>query len=107
MGFLDSVKEMEITAGVALAEQTPGSLLIDVRSPQEYSDGHLAGSINLPLQSLKSVEEAAPDKSTPLFIYCLSGGRSKKAARALGTLGYTNVTSIGGVNQWNGPLEKS
>ena len=99
------MKELDIASGVELWGRTEGGLLIDVRSPKEYGEGHIPGSINVPLQALASLEETA-DKAAPLFLYCLSGGRSRKAAVALEKLGYTDVTTIGGIDKWTGPVER-
>ena len=99
------MKEMDIMSGVEQFAQTQGSMLVDVRSAKEYDEGHIAGSVNVPLQELQAMTRQV-DRNTPLFLYCLSGGRSKKAALALETAGYVDVTTIGGIQQWTGPVEK-
>src|SRR5688572_17949871 len=56
---------------------TPNAQLVDVRTPEEYNEGHLKGSININYQGNSFAEEVAKlDKTKPTFVYCRSGGRS-------------------------------
>jgi len=71
--------------------------LIDVRTPEEYRQGCIAGSINVPLATISSYRG---DKNTQIFVYCQGGGRSIKAKQALIAAGYTKVTNIGGISGW-------
>ena len=96
----------DIKAGVKEFDSTEGALLLDVRTVDEYAEGHIPGSINIPLDTVASVLERIPDKDTPLFVHCLSGGRSGKAVAFLKKLGYTQVKNIGGINLYNGPVER-
>lgn len=73
------------------------AILIDVRSSQEYDEGHLNNSINIPLYNLKNeIEENVKNKSNLIILYCSSGGRSKKAKTELEELGYLNVYNLEG-----------
>lgn len=92
--------------GLQLAKQTPGSLIVDVRNPDEYSKGHIPSSMNIPINTITGIEKIITDKNTPLFLYCLSGSRSKRACKFLEKIGYTNVTNMGGISDYNGPTEK-
>lgn len=76
--------------------------LLDVREREEYREGHLANAISLPRGFLEiRVEEAVPDKSTPIIAYCAGGVRSLIAARTLKEMGYENVVSMsGGYTAW-------
>ena len=96
----------DINAGVKEFESTEDAVLLDVRTVDEYAEGHIPGSINIPLDTVASVLERIPDKDTPLFVHCLSGGRSGKAVSFLKKLGYTQVKNIGGINLYNGPVER-
>lgn len=96
----------DINAGVKEFESTEGAVLLDVRTVDEYAEGHIPGSINIPLDTVPTVLERIPDKDTPLFVHCLSGGRSGKAVAFLKKLGYTQVKNIGGINLYNGPVER-
>ena len=77
-------------------------VLLDVREKEEYRDGHLAGALSLPRGFLEiRVEEALPDRSTPIVAYCAGGTRSLIAARTLREMGYENVISMsGGFTGW-------
>ena len=93
----------DINRGVEEFRNIPGALLLDVRTPEEFREGHIPGSRNLPLQNL---EEAAIETETvPVFLYCRSGNRSATAARILRSMGYRNVTDLGGISAWRGDLE--
>lgn len=76
--------------------------LLDVREKNEWDEGFIPGATHLPRGFLESrVEEAVPDKETPLVVYCAGGVRSAFAAKTLLEMGYTNVWSvIGGYGGW-------
>ncbi len=80
--------------------------LIDVRSKEEYRDGHIPGSLHLPLDLISNIGRLVPEKDARLFVYCLSGGRSRLACTQLARLGYSDVTNIGGIMQWKGKIER-
>jgi len=76
-----------------------GPKIIDVRSPHEYADGHLAGAINIPYDQIgQRISQVTTNKSEPLLIHCRSGGRSAMAKAALQARGYTNVTDLGSMD---------
>ena len=78
-------------------------LLLDVRTQEEYEDGHIPGAICIPNETIGSGEiPALPDKEQLILVYCRSGNRSKQAAEKLAGLGYTNVLEFGGINTWTG-----
>jgi molybdopterin/thiamine biosynthesis adenylyltransferase/rhodanese-related sulfurtransferase len=76
--------------------------LIDVREPDEHAQGMIPGTLHIPRGFLElRIERNVPDRETPVVIYCPSGTRSVLAARSLGELGYTNVSSLaGGFTGW-------
>ena len=106
MGFFDFLRGPDIDAGVEQCRQTPGALLLDVRTEGEYAEGHIPGAKNLPLQSLEGIASVAPAKDTPLFLYCRSGARSGQATSQLQRMGYTRVTNIGGIMSYQGKVER-
>ena len=106
MGFFDFLRRPDMDAGVEQCRQTPGALLLDVRTEGEYAEGHIPGAKNLPLQSLAGIAAVAPAKDTPLFLYCRSGARSGQAASQLQRMGYTRVTNIGGIMNYQGKVER-
>lgn len=105
MGFLNMFGGADINSGVRDFQAASGAVLLDVRSAGEYSEGRIPGSINVPLNTLPTIEGKVPDKNTPLFVYCLSGARAGRAVAFLEKQGYTNVRNIGGINLYNGPIE--
>jgi sulfur-carrier protein adenylyltransferase/sulfurtransferase len=77
-------------------------LLVDVREPDEWEEGHIPGAVHIPRGRLESrVEGLVPDKERALVVYCSVGSRSAFAAKALGEMGYENVVSLaGGFTDW-------
>ncbi|MDO4906230.1 rhodanese-like domain-containing protein [Neisseria sp.] len=70
---------------------------IDVRSPEEYRQGHLQGALNIPADKIGAeIAAASPDKNAPVNLYCRSGRRAEAALQVLKKMGYTNVTNHGG-----------
>ena len=102
MGFFDLFKQNDINQGVKDYHNIPGAVLLDVRTPQEYREGHIPGSKNVPLQQLDKLEELTENKDTVLYVYCHSGARSRQAASLLQDMGYSNVTNIGGIAAYSG-----
>lgn len=98
----DSVPEVTIDEVQAQMENGARPTLLDVREREEYREGHLEGSVPLPRGFLEMrIEEAVPDKGTPIVAYCAGGVRSLIAARTLKEMGYENVTSMsGGYTAW-------
>ena len=105
MGIFDFFKQPDINQGVQEYKNAAGAVLLDVRSPQEYREGHIPGSQNVPLQQLDKVEEVTKNKDTILYVYCHSGARSKQAVSLLQAMGYTNVHNIGGIATYSGKVE--
>ncbi len=74
--------------------------IIDVREPEEYSESHADGAINIPLGDILNGDYSKIDKTKPIYVYCKSGVRAGKAKVALENAGYKNVTSLGGLGDW-------
>ena len=96
---------ININQGVVDYHNTPDSILLDVRTPQEYREGHIPGSKNIPLQTIDKVDAVVENKDTALYVYCYSGARSRQAASMLQHMGYTNVNNIGGIAAYRGKVE--
>ncbi len=92
----------DINKGVEEWKNTEGAVLLDVRTAEEYAGRHIEGSINIPLDGLDAIKKSLPDKTTPLFVYCLSGGRSARAVAYLKENGYSRVYDIGGISGYKG-----
>ena len=70
---------------------------IDVRTPEEFKEGHLKDAVNIPVDQIGArIGSVSPDKSAPVNLYCRSGRRSEAAWQELKKMGYTNVTNHGG-----------
>ena len=106
MGFFDFFKQPDIDQGVKQYQTTPGAVLLDVRTPQEYRSGHIPGSKNVPLQTIDKVASVAENKDTVLYVYCQSGARSRQATNVLRGMGYTKVNNIGGIAAYSGKVTR-
>jgi len=76
--------------------------LVDVRTPQEYAEGHIDGALNINVQSddFKELAQRKLSKDSTVLVYCLSGRRSLHAAEILTGLGYKVVNLKGGIIEW-------
>ncbi|MBP1757491.1 MAG: pspE, partial [Firmicutes bacterium] len=84
-----------------LLKDNPNAILLDVRTADEYAQGHIADSQLLPVEELANrTGELPADKATPIIVYCRSGRRSALAATQLVDLGYTQVFDLGGIQSW-------
>lgn len=95
---------IDINEGLEEIKNIPNVLLIDVRRPEEYSTGHIAGSINIPLSDIDEVTDITDELDTPIALYCKSGSRAIQAMQELNVIGYDNVASIGGIDKYKGKL---
>ena len=85
----------------ALMDSEEGYIILDVRTPEEFAAGHIAGAILIPDYEIgEKAESILTDKDQLILVYCRSGRRSKNAANELATLGYTNIKEFGGINDW-------
>lgn len=74
-----------------------GAVLLDVRSAQEYQEGHLEGAILVPEYEIeKNIEKILPNKQQEIVVYCQSGNRSKKACKTMRLKGYENLYNLKG-----------
>ena len=78
-----------------------GYIILDVRTQEEYDEGHIPGAIVISHEEIaEKAEGVLTDKNQLLLVYCRSGRRSKLAAEALVELGYTNIKEFGGIIDW-------
>lgn len=77
-------------------------ILLDVRENDEWENGHIKGAIHIPLHELEDKNLAGLSKGGEIYTYCQSGGRSEEAKEILEGLGFSKVTNIGGIVQWQG-----
>lgn len=102
-GFLFSCKqarEMPITE--LSSDELENAVVIDVRTPEEYEEGHLEGALNLNWYDASFVQQLEGiDKDQKVYVYCKVGGRSASAAKLLDSLGYKEVVDLtGGYDAW-------
>ena len=80
-------------------------ILLDVRTEEEYAEGHIPGAINIPNEDIGTDElPQLSDKAQVILVYCRSGRRSKEAAEKLAALGYTHILEMGGIMTWTGEV---
>lgn len=88
--------------------ETPGDyIILDVRRPDEFAEGHIPGAINFANEDIDGSDIGVlPDKDQIIYVYCRSGNRSKQASEKLINMGYTNIIEFGGILDWSGDIEK-
>ena len=94
---------LNITAEEArkLMDSEKDRIILDVRSREEYDQGHIPGAILIPDTEIEAkAADLLPDKDQLILVYCRSGRRSKLAAPTLADLGYTNIREFGGILDW-------
>ncbi|MBS5794070.1 MAG: rhodanese-like domain-containing protein [Clostridiales bacterium] len=75
--------------------------VLDVRTEEEFNEGHIDNAISLPLDQINGkVEEVFKDKNETILVYCRSGVRSKQASQIMVQKGYTNIFEFGGIIDW-------
>jgi rhodanese-related sulfurtransferase len=95
--ILRNVDETEISKEELYKKQKEGWTIVDVRSPQEYREGHIEGAICIPDYNIsKEIQKQIPDKKQKIILYCSSGSRSKQAKKILKRKGYENVYNLYG-----------
>ena len=98
-------KQISQDEAMKIMEEESGFLIVDVRRPDEFAEGHIEGAINVPNEGIaEEMPEELPDKDQLLLIYCRTGRRSKEASEKLAKIGYKNVYEFGGINTWTGTI---
>ena len=106
-GSANSYRQISMNEAVEMMKKESGYIILDVRRPDEYAEGHIPGAINLPNEDIGTAEiPKLPDKAQLILVYCRSGRRSKEASEKLVKLGYTNIVEFGGILDWKGEIEK-
>ena len=87
--------------------ETQKVIVVDVRTLEEYTEGHIPNAISVPLETIENEAEAKlKNKDDLILVYCRSGRRSREAALKLIEKGYTNVIDFGGIQDWNAEIVK-
>lgn len=98
----DKSSVIEITTEEAKKEMDKGNVIIlDVRTKEEYENGHIENSILIPLDEIEAeAGNILKDKEQKILVYCRSGNRSSQASKLLVKMGYINVYDFGGIKDW-------
>lgn len=84
-----------------LMDSETGYLILDVRTQEEYEEGHIMGAVLIPdYEIAERAEKELPDKEQLILVYCRSGRRSKGASAELASMGYKNIREFGGIIDW-------
>ena len=103
----DGYRRITMDEATRMMEAESDYVILDVRRPDEYAEGHIPGAINVPNESIGDTKiSELPYKNQLILVYCRSGRRSKEAAEKLVKLGYTNIVEFGGILDWKGKIEK-
>ena len=106
-GHSSSYRQISMDEAVKMMRDEKNYIILDVRRPDEYAEGHIPGAINVPNEEIGTAEIAElPDKLQLILVYCRSGRRSKEASEKLVKLGYTNIVEFGGILEYKGEIEK-
>lgn len=98
-----SYRQIGMEEAVTMMEEESGYIILDVRTPEEFADGHIPNAVNIPNEVIGTEEiPELPDKEQLILVYCRSGNRSKQASEKLVNLGYTNIVEFGGIIDWQG-----
>lgn len=95
-------KKININQKIEEFNNSDNAVLLDVRTSEEYNEGHIKNSENIPLSK---IENYTTDKQKTIYVYCRSGARSGNAARILASKGY-NVINAGGIIDYSGEVIK-
>ena len=102
-----SYKTISSTEAQQMIEDNKDALILDVRTAAEYESGHIPNAVNLSNEDIQAGKvDSLKDKSQLIMVYCRSGNRGRQAAQKLAELGYTNVVDFGGIQSWQGDIEK-
>ena len=90
---------------MAIMESEDGYIILDVRTPEEYKEGHIPNAVNVDVETIgNDLPSELPDLDQLIMVYCRSGNRSKQASEKLVNLGYTNIVEFGGIIDWSGDV---
>lgn len=97
----DDYEKVSATQAKEMMDENSEVTILDVRTQEEFNEGHIEGATLIPLDQISSTAESTlTDKSATILVYCRSGRRSAEAAKELSKLGYTNIYDFGGIMSW-------
>ena len=90
---------------MSLMEEESDYIILDVRTDEEYKEGHIPDAVNVPVETIGSdLPSELPNIDQLIMVYCRSGNRSKQASEKLVSLGYINIVEFGGIKDWTGDI---
>lgn len=103
----NEIRHVSMNDIVKIMEENKDYVIVDVRTPDEYAEGHIPNAINIQNETInETVYNKLKDKNQLILIYCRSGSRSRQAAYKMQKLGYTNIVEFGGIINWKGKIAK-
>ncbi|MDQ7040161.1 MAG: rhodanese-like domain-containing protein [Rhodothermus sp.] len=108
----DTTTIVRLSAEDFVAHHAPNAIVIDVRTPEEFAQGHLKGALNINVLAAdfrEQIQALDLDPNTPVYLYCRSGRRSQRAAEILREMGFRQLYNIGGFRdlvQAGAPVER-
>lgn len=104
---MNTYREISQDEAKKMMDAQPEAIILDVREPDEFDEGHIPGAKLLPLGSVAAdtAAEVIPEPDSTVLVYCRSGRRSKIAAQKLADAGYTNIYEFGGIITWPFDIE--
>ena len=101
----NTYRQITMDEAVDMMAQESDYIILDVRRPDEFAEGHIPNAINVPNETIGTDEiPELPNKDQLVMVYCRSGRRSKEASEKLVKLGYTNIVEFGGILDWKGEI---
>ncbi len=98
-------RQITMAQAQSLMETEKEYVILDVRTPEEFSQGHIPGAVNVPNEQIGTEKRPElPDENQLILVYCRSGNRSKQAAQKLAQAGYHNIAEFGGIRDWPGEI---
>lgn len=103
----DAFKTMTSQEAKEIMDTKTGYVIVDVRTQEEYDQGHIPGAISIPNETINNKKlSELKNLDQMILVYCRSGNRSRQAAKKLADIGYTNVIDFGGIISWTGDITK-
>ncbi len=95
MRLFDKKELKDINQGINVVRTTPGAVLVDVRSKEEYQRGHISGAVNIPQNRMDLAANRLRDKNALIYVYGSYEHKPGKSVKEFKKLGYTDVHSCG------------
>lgn len=106
-GKVEGYEEISAKEAKRIMDEEKGYVILDVRTKQEFNEGHIKGAVLIPNDQIRArAEKELKDKDQLILVYCRSGARAGGAGKDLARMGYTNVKNFGGIMSYKYDIEK-